>query len=186
MAGAQRKVDISPIWNFRRKGIQPFETWPELEAMGLEISAFGASGNALFGGFGPGARVVKDAIKAGQKIPGNAGWQLLATELSGSLLQSDGPATFSYDCQTITAAAHIWVTVFVAVAIDNAKNSQFLALVFNGADYKSVVGFVGANAVTVFFGEMFPGDTLQIAAQSQQDANTIAGDFCFADSILPQ
>jgi hypothetical protein len=154
--------------------------------MGPKISALGASGNALFGGFGPGARVLKDTIKAGQLISGNAGWQLLATELSGIMLQSDGPATFSYDGQTVQISAHVWVTIYAAVAIDNAKDGQFLAFVLNDSDYKSVAGFVGANAITFFSGEMFAGDTLQLAAQSQQDANTIAGDFCFTASILPQ
>jgi hypothetical protein len=154
--------------------------------MGLKTYALGASGNALFGGFGPGDRVLKDAIKAGELIAGNAGWQVLATELSGAMLQSDGPANFSYDGQTVQVLAHIWVSVYAALALDSANNNQFLAFLLNGSDYKSVVGFVGANAITFFSGEMFAGDTLQLVGQTQQGANTLAGDFCFMASILPQ
>jgi hypothetical protein len=154
--------------------------------MGLKSYPLGASGNALFGGFGPGARVLKDAIKADQLIAGNAGWQLLATELNGTMLQSDGPASFSYDGKIIQVQAHIWAIAYAALALDSANNNQFLAFLLNGSDYKSVVGFVGANALTFFSGEMFAGDTLQLVGQTQQGANTLTGDFCFTASVLPQ
>src|SRR6516162_2578172 len=154
--------------------------------MGLKISDLGASGNALFGGHGPGARILKDGVQTGQSIGGNAGWQPLATELSGAMLQSDGAPSFSYDGQTITVSAHIWATVFAALALDTANNNQFLAFLLNDSDYKSVVGFVCANAMTFFAGEMFPGDTLQLVAQTQQSAHTLAGEVCFTASILPQ
>ena len=169
-----------------QKPIRPFVIQPAPENMSIELPKtviFGASG-------GPqAAMTVKDGITPGGAIPADNEWHPQTLRLTGKYIKSDGPEIFTYDGTTITANVHLWITVICDVRLDYLDVTKkllgfsFLTERF-GQEYKSASGFVEGCATTCFADEMYPGDELAVAINSDIETTTVDGDCVFSASQL--